>query len=369
MLGNLLRAGPRLSRGVVRLVTCACAMLYVIVFVNASTFLPEFIFRDAEKIQAQMDGATTYEGTSFDAVASFYGWFGPTPLKVMVVAVGVLFIVAMLARANRVGMLAAALVLCVPCVFFNLFVASKDTLVVMIALLIANVARGRRAALVPVVALVAYVGYALLVRRYFLLIVLIAGGIALWHRASTRWKLVLAIAVGGGLALLPTSVYFLLLHPRDMAVDYLVYQSPFGARTGFYNPLVPESFAAFCGDYLYASARLHLALLFSPGVKELAMQGFVLLALWPAWRNLRATKSRHAATAATPHRLVGETLACLVMAHVAVSMLFEPDLGSYIRHLSSVALFSMLLLGASDGNAASGQRRYGVPAPTVGGSG
>ncbi len=337
MLRSVLLAGPRLSRGVVRLATGACALLYIVVFAKAGTFLPEFIFRDADKIQAQMAGSSTYDGTSFDAVAGIYGWFGPTLLNLLIVATGVLFIHTMLSRANRFGLLAAGLVLCLPCVFFNLFVASKDTLVVLMSMTIVWAARRGRPWLAVVVAAVLYIGYALLVRRYFLLIVAVACGAALFRRASIRWKIVLGIASTAIVLMLPAVAYFALLHPRDMAVDYLVYQSPFGARTSFYNPLTPDSFAAFCADYLYASARLNLALLFSPGLKELAMQLFVGLAVWPALRGL-------------PRRfgfdgsLAREMCACLVLGHVCVSMLFEPDLGSYIRHLSSVALFSMALL-------------------------
>ncbi|HEY3596903.1 MAG TPA: hypothetical protein VGL08_05220 [Paraburkholderia sp.] len=320
-----------------RLATALCALFYLVVFVKAGTFLPEFIFRDADKIQAQMTGASTYDGTSFDAVAGIYGWFGPTLLNVLIAVTGVLFIHTMLSRANRLGLFAAAWVLCVPCVFFNLFVASKDTLVVLMSLLIVWAARRQRAWFAPVVAASLYIGYALLVRRYFLLIVALACGIALFRRASTRWKIVLAIASMGTIFVLPDVVYFALLHPRDMAVDYLTYQSPFGARTSFYNPLEPTSFVAFCVDYLYASARLNLALLFSPGLKELAMQLFVGLAVLPA---LRGAPRR----LGVAQRVARETCACLLLAHIGVSMLFEPDLGSYIRHLSSVTLFAMVLL-------------------------
>jgi hypothetical protein len=336
VLRKLLVAGPRLSRGVLNLVSCGCALMYVVVFAKAGVFLPEFIFRDAEKIQAQMSGSSTYEGSSFDAVASFYGLFGPTLLNVLIVGLGVLFIRTMLSHANRFGLCAAALLLCLPCVFFNLFVASKDTLVVLISLAIVWAARRRRAWLAPAVAIALYSGYAMLVRPYFLLIVAIACGTALFQQVSIRWKIVLAVALAGGVALAPAEVYFALLHPRDMAVDYLVYQSPFGARTSFYNPLPPLSFFAFSFDYLYASVRLNLALLCSPGGKELAMQLVVVLAVWPALCSLW----RRGANQPVAYRLC----ACVVLAHVCVSMLFEPDLGSYIRHLSSVALLSMALL-------------------------
>jgi hypothetical protein len=337
MLHDALRAGPRLSRGMIRLITAGCALVYIAVFVNAGAVLPEFIFRDADKIQAQMEGSSTYEGSSFDAVAGFYGLFGPTLLNLLIVTVGTLFIRAVLARADRFGLCAAALILALPCVFFNLFVASKDTLVVLMSLVIVGAGANRRKWVAPVAALLLYGGYALLVRPYFLLIVAIAGGFALFQRASMHWKMVLGIALIGAVALAPESVYFVLLHPRDMAVDYLVYQSPFGARTSFYNPLEPTSFIAFCADYLYAIAKLNLAPLFSPGPKEVAMQLFVILAVWP---SLRVALTR----GGDGQPIVPRLCAYLVLGHVCVSMLFEPDLGSYVRHLSSVALFSLVLL-------------------------
>ncbi|MFB9124518.1 hypothetical protein ACFFYR_15610 [Paraburkholderia dipogonis] len=133
-----------------------------------------------------------------------------------------------------------------------------------------------------------------------------------------------------GLYVLPNSAYFVLLHPRDMAVDYLVAGSPYGARTGFYNLVEPQSFTAFCADYIYAILRLTVPVLFYPGPKEFAMLLFVGLAV----ASVFGRKSFHEGNRTDAVDL----LASLVIGHMAVSMLFEPDLGSYIRHLSSVAL-------------------------------
>jgi hypothetical protein len=210
----------------------------------------------------------------------------------------------------------------------------------MISLLIAGAARSKRPWRGPATALLLYAVYAVLVRRYFLLIIVAAAGVWMFRRSSIRWRAVGVLACLLGLFLLPDAARVALLHPRDMAVDYLVYQSPFGARTSFYNLLPPDSFPAFCIDYAYAIARLNLALFFSPGAKELALQLFVFVAIWPALR-MRG-RSRH--SSGGKDALARETFSCLILGHVCVSMLFEPDLGSYIRHLSSVALFSMLLL-------------------------
>ncbi|KWN08350.1 hypothetical protein U0E10_17055 [Burkholderia ubonensis] len=338
---DLINAGPALSRGLVRAVAAAAVLAYWIVYAKASAFLPEFVFRDAEKIQDQIGGSGTYEGTSFDAIAKLYAMLGPTGTHLFVAAVGALLIWRTIGCARRAGSLVACVVLLAPCVFFNLFVASKDTFVVLIAIVLAAVAQRRSAACVAVVAALLYLGYAATVRSYFALIFAIALAAWLFRRMSWRGRILLLVAAPAALVVLPPDVYYLLQHPRDVAVDYLAYGSPFGARTSFHNPFEPVSFAAFCANYLYAALRLNLPVLFSPGAKEIAMQVVVWIALAAVWRRARGD--------APPAR---DLLACLVIGHVGVSTLFEPDLGSYLRHLSSVSLLCAMQFAGPGGNAA-----------------
>ncbi|WP_412025440.1 hypothetical protein [Burkholderia cepacia] len=337
MLDRLLCAGPRLSRGLIRAVAALTVLAYWGIYAKAGAFLPEFVFRDAEKIQSQIGGASTYEGTSFDAVARLYAALGATGTHLFVASVGALCIGYVLGQGKRVGSMAACMVLLAPCVFFNLFVASKDTLVVLMAIVLARIAQ-RRAVLVAIAAaVVLYGAYAAFVRSYFALIPVIALGVLLFRQGAWPRRIVLILAVLLALFLLPNDVYYLLQHPRDMAADYLAHGSPFGARTSFRNPAEPVSFVAFGVNYLYAVLRLNLPVLFSPGPKEIAMQVFVWIALAAVWRRARGDGG--------PSR---EVLAALVIGHVAVSMLFEPDLGSYTRHLSSVSLLcAMQFVGAS----------------------
>ena len=352
MLDKLLRAGPRLSTGITRAIAALAVLAYWIIYAKAGALLPEFVFRDAEKIQSQIGGANTYEGTSFDAVAKFYAALGTTGTHLFVAAVGALCIWRMLGHGRRAGSLAACIVLLAPCVFFNLFVASKDTIVVLMAIVLSGVARRRSTIATLAVAVALYGGYALLVRGYFALVLALALAVLLFRRASWRGRTALALAVPVALFLLPNDAYYLLQHPRDMAADYLAYGSPFGARTSFRNPLPPDSFLAFCANYAYGVLRLNLPVLFMPGPKELAMQAFVWIALAAAWRHGRGNALAPA-----------DLLAGLVVGHVAVSMLFEPDLGSYTRHLSSVALFCAMQF---DARLPRRLRPGGEPAPVTG---
>ncbi|MFM0175128.1 hypothetical protein [Paraburkholderia sediminicola] len=331
MFRKILTAGPRLSAGVVRLFAGFAVGMYFAMYWKASAFLPEFVFRDAEKIQSQIGGSSTYQDTSFDAVAKFYSSLGNAGSNLFVLAIGGLFIWLMVGYSKRVGGLLVNVVLIAPCVFFNLFVASKDTLVVLMSIVLVLIGQRWRVWHVMVAMIALYSAYALIVRIYFALILAIAIVAWIFRRASLRIKTVLIFAGVLGLYLLPDTAYFVLLHPRDMAMDYLVAGSPYGARTGFYNLVEPQSFAAFCADYAYAILKLTVPVLFYPGPKEFAMLVFV----WIVAASVFGRKSFHEASRTEAVDL----LASLVIGHMAVSMLFEPDLGSYIRHLSSVALF------------------------------
>lgn len=361
MLRKVLNAGPRLGIGVVRLIAGLAILLYLTIYWKASAFLPEFVFRDSEKIQSQIGGSNTYQDTSFDAVGKFYSALGGIGTDLFVAGIGALFIWLMFGYSKRFGGLLLNTVLIAPCVFFNLFVASKDTLVVLMSIVLVLIGRKWRVRNLMVAAVVLYMGYALTVRIYFALILAIAAGAWMFRRASLRLKTLLILAMVMGLYLLPDTAYYALLHPRDMALDYLVSGSPYGARTGFYNLLEPNSFAAFCVNYVYAILKLNVPVLFYPGPKEFLMLIFIGIAVGSVFG--REPDRREGAGAAAV-----DVLASLVIGHMAVSMLFEPDLGSYIRHLSSVALFCVWRLShlASGSGSLPGPASIGVSVATSG---
>ena len=112
-------------------------------YANARALLPEFIFRDADKIQTQIGGGSTYDGSSFDAVGKLYQALGDAGTAVFVVALGIATIAIALRHARRFGEGVAYLALIAPCLFFNLFVPSKDTLVVAMSIAVLAAVRLR----------------------------------------------------------------------------------------------------------------------------------------------------------------------------------------------------------------------------------
>ena len=122
VLRNVIGRGPLLSRGLRNAVAALVALLYVCMYANARALLPEFIFRDADKIQTQIGGGSTYDGSSFDAVGKLYQALGDAGTAVFVVALGIATIAIALRHARRFGEGVAYLALIAPCLFFNLFV-------------------------------------------------------------------------------------------------------------------------------------------------------------------------------------------------------------------------------------------------------
>ena len=127
------------------------------------------------------------------------------------------------------------------------------------------------------------------------------------------------------LLLLPADVFQALQGPRDAVNIGRLYDAEAVVRTSFLNPFPPTDALAFVANYAYALTRLNVPILFSPAPQELALTLYMLLCGWLLVAALRADSS--------PARI----LSALFIAHAAFLPFFEPDLGSYFRHVSVVA--------------------------------
>jgi hypothetical protein len=119
-----------------------------------------------------------------------------------------------------------------------------------------------------------------------------------------------------------------------------------GSRTVFYNLLPSDNIFNFIINYFYAIFRLNFAFILSPKPQELFLALNLGVYFFLTLIGIRAADARV--------RL--PTL--LFVAHFGVMMLFEPDLGSYLRHTSSVLLYLVPALTLWDAR----QRKANPPA-------
>lgn len=107
-------------------------------------------------------------------------------------------------------------------------------------------------------------------------------------------------------------------------------------KTAFLNPEHSNTPLAFLLNYGYASVRLNFPIIFHPGLKECFLTLFIMAWLRLLWGGFRSAST------------VPRMAACLILAHMTVSWIFEPDLGSYLRHMSSVVILILPLIEALD---------------------
>jgi hypothetical protein len=130
--------------------------------------------------------------------------------------------------------------------------------------------------------------------------------------------LVVAIAV-----VLPPHVFAQLQGSRDSIfnVDRIGRALP-GARTAFANVYPPDSFFHFIANYVYAALRLNFPFFSGVTPRDIYLFANVILFAWIAIAGFRSDLRTFDNTA-------------LFVSHVLVSICFEPDVGSYLRHISS----------------------------------
>lgn len=222
-----------------------------------------------------------------------------------------------------------ALFICTPAVILSMLRPQKETIMTLLVLAVYWIATRPRWPVwvqLPLIVL-GYAVYAHLFRDYFYLIALVAAGIVTLlaiRVPAVQWGVVLGVF--GALLAAPVEWLRALQEQRDKANAFRV-AGEAGARTVINNPHYVDSTWDFIFNYGSAFVHLNVPALFSRHPKDLVMSVSTAAYLYLIVRGYVCKR---------PGSLI---LTSLFAAHALVLCLFEPDLGSYFRHLSSVFLY------------------------------
>lgn len=274
---------------------------------------------------AKMAGEGRFDEGSYGVTAFVYALVPPVLRGALVYVIGGWFILYSLRRlqTNVHGLLMLFLALAPSILTVATF--QKDLLLVpfLIAAAWSLERFTKGAALIGLVGLV-YALYGYLFRDYYYLILFFFLFILAVRKLPLQWKFLLFLGLVLILMVTPVSILQTLEGPRDTVNYYRLRDPSFvGARTAFANLLPIDGAWPFTVNYIYALIRLNSAFFLDPGPKELFLELNVLAYFFAIIIGFRGS-SRHARNAAS-----------LLLAHLIVLTFFEPDLGSYIRHLSS----------------------------------
>lgn len=304
-------------------------LFFVAIFIVGATFLSSTQEKDARTVME-----LAQNGAFENAKSGYYyiGWLSsilPNLVQQLIVFVlGICFIYRLFRdlRSLPMALLAALLVVSPILMFLTLFV--KDTSVTLLVLLVLMILRSRLALLVRLIlSLMIYIGYGAFFREYYLAIALVFALLVVILATPYPWRILYIPAIGGALYKMPPVIFSLLEGSRDIINNSRVGHNMAGARTAFLNFVPPNNVINFLIDYLYAAMRLNLAPFFNFGIKEVFLSLNILVFLALIFIGVRVRDDRI--------RLP----TMLYLSHFLVSVLFEPDLGSYLRHSCSVMLY------------------------------
>jgi len=305
----------RLIGGVLMLALTAFVYLY------QRAFLPSYFFTDEATIFNLMNYSDLrlLDQNSFVSTAAVFSLLGPAGSQLLLLASACMVIFYVSRKSVRLADLAFACVLMLPFVMFNLKL-SKETVVILMNLLACLVCSWRMSNHRKVLLVCAiYLIYAWQFRSYYVLIVVMMMLMHIVFSTQGKFRAMIVLAVLFGCLALPGDFWNQLQQARDIV--NLDRDGLSDSKTIFSNPLSPNGIVTALPNAGFAALRFYLAPVFSLRVQEIFLS-FTLFFL--TFLLFRRHNYKH-------------PLALLLIANFAIQTFFEPDLGSFFRHLSAYA--------------------------------
>jgi hypothetical protein len=297
--------------------------VYILMFAFKES-LPEKFGRDASTLARMVESGTGDDG-AYGAMATIYsyvpGFF--LPFLPLLLCLPSLWIILGYVRSYAVMLILPIILM--PYLMMNFLFPSKETLVALMAIMIYRLSQSK----IPVIRaflliLLLYGVYAAFVRSYYFLILAFFSAVVIGRKVPlplTLCATFIGIAVLG--VLLPAQVFQEIQGARDTS-SWAMMRMTNEVRTLFFNPFPPDNMLNFLGNMGFGLLVMFVPFVIAQTFNEVLM---LVNVLFYTGLVLGIMRHKHG-TAALP--------AMLFIGHILTQAQFEPDLGSYVRHFSSV---------------------------------
>ena len=301
---------------------CLLLLAFVLaIYMFHDVLLPKNFFTDAGTISnlinyIDLDSAQTDSFVSTAWVFNALGYEGSQAFLL----IGVVSVVILMSfRSRRYELVAFTLLFMVPFTLFNLKL-SKEAIVIFMNLACCLVCLSQRSKVFKVIFVTTlYLLYAYFFRFYYAFIAVGMVFITCFFSASGRSRTILLCLALVVCLVLPGDIWTQLQLARDT-----VNSSREGlgdSKTIFTNLLTPNGIVTAIPNSLYAAIRFLFAPAFSFRPQELLLAAVLWSVIILMVRNKNYS-----------HPLMG-----LLMANFLIQTFFEPDLGSFLRHMTAYA--------------------------------
>lgn len=315
-----------LSVSRLRAIALATLMLLLItmMIIGPELILPSQA-ADAKSIASlstQSDEVNSFDG--YAVMAFIYASTTPIIRYVILIVIAFCFFRSCTKHITNVHNFTIFMFLCVTPIILFLCYFVKDTFYLPFMLIsLAVMSRSSRVISVTCIVMFIYILYAFIFRSYFIIIATIFAALVLFRKSSWIVRLLIITSVPVILLMIPDHIYILLQEQRDFVNRDRIGYSGAGNRTAFLNYMRPDGLGSFFFNYGYAIIRLNLPIIFNAGFKEAVMMSNIVILAFFLIRGISHSDMRVWRPA------------LLFLAHFFTLMIFEPDLGSYLRHITT----------------------------------
>lgn len=320
-----------------RLLLCLLLMAFVLlIYMFQDVLLSNKFFTDAGTINnlisyIDLDSAPT---DSFVRTAWVFSILGYEGSQAFLLASVISVVLLMSFRSKSYELVAFTLLYMVPFTLFNLKL-SKEAIVIVMNLSCCLVCMSRKSKVFKVMFVATiYLLYAYFFRFYYAFTAAGIVFITCFLSASGRLRIILLFLALAACLALPSDVWTQLQLARD---SINTNREGLGdSQTIFSNLLTPNGLITAIPNSLYAAVRFFFAPAFSFRPQELLLA----VVLWSTIALMIKNKN------------YSHPLMALLMANFLIQTFFEPDLGSFLRHMTAYAfcLYAVPKLSGSQTN-------------------
>ncbi|WP_146063635.1 hypothetical protein [Acinetobacter soli] len=309
-------------------------LLYVFIVFGGQSYFTSTGGSDASTI-ATLESEEVNLGDSYAVMSLIYNSLPEVLINYVVILVGILFIFSVYKNSiYRKDLLLLFFLLTIP-IILTISTFQKDLILVLFVLPVYYIIQSGKSFLNKVFIICAiYLFYAVVFRNYYFLITFFFIFILFFKKSNLYIRFLSLMAILIVIFILPDNIYYKLQSARDIVNEYRIGVNMDGNRTAFNNPLPPNSLINFIINYVYAIIRLNFGFFFTFGIKDIFFVIYPLIYYYYTFKELYRNNSNNFLAAA------------LILSHAIVYFLFEPDTGSYARHLASTLPYLAIIINS-----------------------
>lgn len=315
------------------IVKCLTIILYFIIQFGLKSLFSSTAGADAGTIEKLAEMGEV-GGGSYGMTAFLYSIIPSFLQQIVVYLTGYLFISYCFSHVKTFNEALIISFLCFAPIMMAIGTFQKDLVLVWFLLPLAYfIGKSKNIISIIFFLVFVYVLYSSLFRIYFYLILLVSLYVFFLVTSPSYIKIFLLIVLVISLAVIPDSLLYELQSPRDIANFNRIYAfNRDVTRTAFMNPFEIDGLLSFFYNYIYSFWMMDFSLLHSLSIKEMYLSFNLFLYYYFAYLGVTSSLFK------------SKILGSLIISHILVLHIFEPDSGSYLRHLSSVLPFLSLLI-------------------------